>query len=77
LEANEISCTEKTNAAWREMVDCGKMVLQIAGKVSDISSQAKDNDLVTPWKIFDKFNPLKFRYRRIYTFIYCIYELNF
>jgi hypothetical protein len=61
LETNEDSCTEKTNEAWRHMVDSGKMVLQIAGKVSEISSSAKDADLVSPWKIFEKFSPLKFQ----------------
>jgi hypothetical protein len=52
LEKDPEQTTANTNNAWRQMVDTGKIVLQIAGNVTQIASAIENNDLVSPWKIF-------------------------
>ncbi|CAG7829313.1 unnamed protein product, partial [Allacma fusca] len=60
LERDPKQCTENTNNAWRHMVDSGKIVMQIAGKISEIASVTENDDLVSPWAIFENTQPLKF-----------------
>lgn len=47
--------------AWRKIVDEGRISLQIAGNIQELSADGK-KDLVAPWKkYFEKVqNPLKF-----------------
>ena len=61
LEKDSAACAKKTNDAWKKLVQSGKMVLQVAGKVPEMASHVENGDLVAPWKNFDKLEPMKFR----------------
>jgi len=48
MNQNPEEVGKTTNAGWRKIVDEGRIVLQIAGNISQMATQ--EGDLVAPWK---------------------------